>query len=83
MENRKLKSLRTFYNIKQKELSELLNVSLNTYSSKERGNTPFFQGEMISIVKFFKQYDRNITMDDIFFNKNVTYLVTKIVQWLI
>lgn len=43
MENRKLRSLRTLYNIPQRELAELLGVTINTYSTKERGITPFFQ----------------------------------------
>lgn len=70
MENRKLRSLRTLYNIPQRELAELQGVTINTYSTKERGITPFFQNEMIKIVKFFRHYDKTFNMDSIFYRSS-------------
>ena len=72
MENRKLRSLRALYKINQIDLAKLLGVTTNTYSSKERGNTAFTQSEMIKIVEFFKTFDNQVTMDDIFFIHSVT-----------
>lgn len=77
MINRKLASLRTLYNINQSVLAELIQVSINTYSSKERGVTSFNQKEMIEITNFFRKFEPDITMDDIFFIDSVNQTVTK------
>lgn len=77
MNNRKLRSLRALYDIQQKELASLLGVTINTLSTKERGLTSFTQIEMIKIVEFFREYDKNLSMDDIFFIDSVTCLVTE------
>lgn len=76
MINRKLASLRTLYNINQVILAELIGVSVNTYSSKERGVTAFVQREMIAITNFFRKFELDITMDDIFFVDEVNQTVT-------
>ena len=77
MINRKLASLRTLYKINQSVLAEVIGVTINTFSSKERGVTAFTQQEMILITNHFKQFDSNITMDDIFFIDEVNQSVTK------
>lgn len=77
MENRKLRSLRTLYKINQTELAKHIGINLMTYSYKENGKTPFYQSEMITIVNFFKRFDKKLTMDDIFFINEVTEMVTK------
>ena len=77
MNNRKLRSLRALYDIQQKELASLLGVTINTLSTKERGLTSFTQIEMIKIVEFFREYDKNLSMDDIFFIDSVNCLVTE------
>ena len=77
MINRKMASLRTLYKINQSVLAEVIGVTINTFSSKERGVTAFTQQEMILITNHFKQFDSNITMDDIFFINEVNQSVTK------
>lgn len=77
MINRKLASLRTLYKINQSVLAEVIGVTINTFSSKERGVTAFTQQEMILITNHFKRFDSNITMDDIFFIDEVNQSVTK------
>ena len=76
MINRKLASLRTLYKINQSVLAEVIGVTINTFSSKERGVTAFTQQEMILITNHFKRFDSNITMDDIFFIDEVNQSVT-------
>lgn len=76
MINRKLASLRTLYNINQSVLAEVIGVTINTFSSKERGATAFTQQEMILITNHFKQFDSKLTMDDIFFIDEVNQSVT-------
>ena len=76
MKNRKLASLRTLYNINQSVLAEVIGVTINTFSSKERGATAFTQQEMILITNHFKQFDSKLTMDDIFFIDEVNQSVT-------
>ena len=76
MINRKLASLRTLYKINQSDLAEVIGVTINTFSSKERGVTAFTQQEMILITNHFKRFDSNITMDDIFFIDEVNQSVT-------
>lgn len=71
MKNKKLASLRTLYEVNQSSLATVIGVSVNTFSSKERGITNFTQPEMIKITKFFKNYNSNVTMDDIFFENQV------------
>lgn len=78
MNNRKLRSLRSYFDINQSELAKLINVTLNTYSAKERGVTFFNQIEMIKITIFFKEYNPKLTMDDIFFKHEVTETVTEV-----
>lgn len=76
MVNRKLASIRTLYGIKQITLATLIDVSVASFSAKETGKSVFTQKEMIDITNFFKEYDADLTMDDIFFVEPVTETVT-------
>ena len=59
---------RAKYKIPQRVLADLLNIKLPTYCNKENNvKAEFTRSEMIAITVFFKQYDLQITMDELFF----------------
>lgn len=66
--NAKLRATRALYNINQTVLAEAANINIRTYSNKERRGT-FSQIEMVSILEFFKKYNPDLTLDDIFLNR--------------
>lgn len=45
----------------QKEMAELLNISLKTYSNKENGLTQFDMDEMFMLARYF-----NVKVDELF-----------------
>lgn len=62
-----LRSLLTKYNISQKTLSEILEISLTAVSNKFSGLTEWNLSEMKTIRNYFKSIgESNITIDDIF-----------------
>lgn len=65
--NINLRLYRTKYGLSQADLAKELNVAERTYWSKERYGT-FTQDEMIIILNYFKKYEPNITLDNIFLN---------------
>lgn len=68
---------RKMLNINQTNFARLLEISLTTYSKKERGKVEFTQNEMIKITSFLKENIPDVTMDDIFFASQVTKMVIK------
>ena len=65
---------RAKYKIPQRVLADLLNIKLPTYCNKENNVRPeCTRSEMVSITIFFKQYEPQITMDDLFFYPKVLH----------
>lgn len=61
-----LKMLRAKHSIKQKMLSDLLGITLTSYSSKENGRRPFSLDEAKKISDLFQ-----LSIENIFFNELV------------
>lgn len=73
--NNKLVAYRHMLCITQLEMAKILGISLTTYNHKETGKKNFNQVEMFSITKIFKEKIPGITMDEIFFNENISNLL--------
>ena len=59
---------RAKYKLGQKILADVCKCALQTYCNKENNvKAEFTRSEMIVITIFFKQYEPDITMDDLFF----------------
>lgn len=58
---------RKMFGITQKELAEKIGVMPATLCNKETGKRLFSQAEMISILEIFKEFDRSVTLDKIFY----------------
>lgn len=59
---------RAKYKISQKTLADICNIALPTYCNKENNiRAEYTRSEMIAITKFFRRYEPNITMDELFF----------------
>lgn len=63
---------RRMLGLTQKEMAEKLNISVQAYSKKELGKTPFKDSEKIAFKKMLEPLFPEITIDEIFFKKNVT-----------
>lgn len=63
----KLAGYRAMYKINQNKLADLLEIAIPTYSNKENNKTEFTRSEMVKLTKFFKEKNKKITMDEIFF----------------
>ncbi|MBZ4662812.1 MAG: hypothetical protein JG776_494 [Caloramator sp.] len=77
--NNKLIAYRNLLKLTQADMAKLLNISLTSYSFKENGKIPFKQNEMVLITKTFKEKIPNITMDEIFFNEEVSKMKTLVI----
>ena len=65
---------RAKYKIPQRVLADLLKIKLPTYCNKENNvRAEFTRSEMVSITIFFKQYEPQITLDDLFFYPKVLH----------
>lgn len=51
----------------QKDMSRLLNMHHVVYSRKERMLVPFSDKEKITLLKYFKEFFPNETIDSLFF----------------
>lgn len=67
MKKHKLKYYRNIYNLKQKDLADLLCCTVQTYSKKENGIYNFADSEKIKIQEFFKSLGSNLSIDELFF----------------
>lgn len=74
--NDRLVGYRKMLKINQCELASLLGISATSYSKKETGKIEFTQSEMIKITQCIKSLVPNVTMDDIFFKRTVSKMVT-------
>lgn len=61
----KLKSLRGLYGVRQSDLATYLKININRYSKCENFTSDFKLSEMLMIVEFFRRYNREITLNDI------------------
>lgn len=67
--------LRCINGFNQKDVSDYLGISLQTYCNKEKGNRQFTLEEAKKISELFK-----LSIEDIFFNNEVFKMNTNVVQ---
>lgn len=63
----KVAGYRIMLGLKQGDMANLLKISRQAYSEKERGNIPFKKSEMIILKELFRTANRSVTIDEIFF----------------
>jgi len=63
----KVQAYRKTLGLKQREMSEMLNISVVMYSKKERKITAFTDIEKVKLLNHFKKYFPNETIDSLFF----------------
>lgn len=63
----KIQAYRKALNLKQHDLAKMLGISVVMYSKKERKETPFTDTEKVVLLKYFKQYFTNESIDSLFF----------------
>lgn len=66
MKQNKLIGYRKMFGLNQSDVAKALNIGINTYSFKENGKTEFNISEIRSIMSILKEYNPNLTMDEIF-----------------
>lgn len=68
----KVSRFRKYQGLTQKDIANKFGISVQAYSKKERGKTPFKDSEKIQLKELFSQDFPNITIDDIFFGSKVS-----------
>ena len=63
----KVKAFRAAIGLTQKDLARILDISVDSYSRKERGVSDFRKNEMIEITAIFKNNGIDENLQDIFF----------------
>lgn len=63
----KLKGYRVMLGLTQKELSDKLGISLQSYNNKETGKNAFNDRERLAIRDMVKQVKPDITIDELFY----------------
>ena len=63
----KVKAFREAIGLTQKDLARILDISVDSYSRKERGVSDFRKNEMIEIAAIFKNNGIDENLQDIFF----------------
>lgn len=63
----KVKAFREAIGLTQKDLARILDISVDSYSRKERGVSDFRKNEMIEITAIFKNNGIDENLQDIFF----------------
>lgn len=63
----KVAGYRVMIGKKQQDIANVLNISRQAYSEKERGKVPFNDKEKIILKKMFTVVNSNLTIDDLFF----------------
>jgi len=63
----KVRGYRKMMNLSQKDLAEMLGISIQSYSNREKGVTAFRDEEKKIMKELFKEIDETLTIDDIFF----------------
>lgn len=64
--NQKLIAFRVQFDIKQRDMAKVIHTSVHTYGRKERMGY-FTQKEINQILKYARNYDNSITVNDLFF----------------
>lgn len=63
----KVQAYRKALGLKQRQMSEVLNISTVMYSKKERKESPFTDIEKVKLLNYFRHYFKNETIDSLFF----------------
>lgn len=63
---------RKFIGYTQKDFADILKISTQSYSRRERGVVDFTDNEKIKIKEIVKPYFPGVTIEDIFFSQEVT-----------
>ena len=63
----KIQAYRKALGLKQREMADLLSISLVMYSKKERKETAFTDVEKVKLLNYFKQFLPDETIDSLFF----------------
>ena len=63
----KIQAYRKAWNLKPRDISSMLGISVVMYSKKERKETPFTDTEKVKLLKYFKEYFKDETIDSLFF----------------
>ncbi|WP_334116584.1 helix-turn-helix transcriptional regulator [Streptococcus parasuis] len=63
----KLKGYRVMLGLTQKELSDKLGISLQSYNNKETGKNAFNDRERLAIRDMVKKVKPDITIDELFY----------------
>ena len=63
----KVKGFRNMLNLSQKEVADMLGLSKQSFSLKERGKVKFTIDEMKTLKNLFSSINPHITIEDIFF----------------
>ncbi len=63
----KVKGYRNMLNLSQKEVGDMLGLSKQSFSLKERGKIKFTIDEMKTLKNLFSSINPHITIEDIFF----------------
>lgn len=63
----KVKAFREAIGLTQKDLAKILDISVDSYSRKERGVSEFRKNEMMKITDLFKTNGISESLQDIFF----------------
>lgn len=63
----KVQAYRKALNLKQHDIAKMLGISVVMYSKKERKESPFTDTEKVILLKYFKKYSIDETIDSLFF----------------
>lgn len=74
--NKQLIAYRKTLNMSQTDIARAIGICLTSYNLKETGKKDFTQSEMIAILNVIKKHNPNITVDEIFFSKSVSVMIT-------
>lgn len=72
--NNKLAAYRKLHNLKQEDVAKMLNMSKVSYSYKENGKREFSLSEAKTLADYF-----GVTIDSLFFNNEVNFMLSKLV----
>lgn len=74
--NWKLVIYRDRLGLTQEQMAELLGIGQGTYNRKEKGKSQFTQPEINEVMKIVRQSFPDATVDEIFFNSELSNLPT-------
>ena len=63
----KVQAYRQTLRLKQRQMADMLGISVVMYSKKERKKTAFTDYEKVKLLNYFKQYLPKETIDSLFF----------------